>query len=64
MGEVNCKPLFEALPCDLIGRVLFLLMLERRVVLHATSVARVSLCVHALVSMLYPFSYEHLLFFM
>jgi hypothetical protein len=64
MGEVNCRPLFEALPCDLIGRVLLLLMLERRVVLHSTSVGRVSLCVHALVSLLYPFTFDHLLFFM
>ena len=63
MGEVNCKPLFEALPCDLVGKVLFLLMLERRVVLHATSIGKVSLCVHALVSLLYPFTFDHLLFF-
>lgn len=43
MGELNCKPLFEALPCDLVGKVFFLLMLERRVVLHASSVEKVTL---------------------
>lgn len=62
LGEVNCAPLVQALSSDLIAKLFFLVLIERRVVVYGSNVATVAACVHALASLIYPFSYDHLLF--
>ena len=60
MGEVNCKPLFESLPVELIAKLFCTLLLERKFVFVSQSTERVVACTHAIISLLYPFSFEHL----
>ena len=62
MGEVNCAPLLQSLSADLIAKLFFLILIERRVVLFGSNVPNVCACVHALASLMFPFSYDHLLF--
>jgi hypothetical protein len=61
LGEVNCAPLLQSLSSDLIAKLFFLVLIERRVVVHGSNVATVASCVHALASLLFPFSFDHLL---
>lgn len=58
-GDVTCAPLFESLAPDTIVHVVAgAMMLERRLIFLSASLPHLSHCIHAAMSLLYPFRFE------
>jgi hypothetical protein len=56
--EADLKPLHQ-LPADILLKIFASLLLERKVVLISCVISKLSCCVEALQSILYPFSWPH-----
>ncbi|XP_023713719.1 uncharacterized protein LOC111867790 isoform X2 [Cryptotermes secundus] len=61
LEEHDLTQLFSALPVSALLQLFGSLLLERRVILISNSLSRLSSCVEALQSILYPFSWQHTL---
>ncbi|KAJ4444122.1 hypothetical protein ANN_05911 [Periplaneta americana] len=61
LEERDLTQLFSALPVPALLQLFGSLLLERKVILISNSLSRLSSCVEALQSILYPFSWQHTL---
>ncbi|KAJ9593008.1 hypothetical protein L9F63_015327, partial [Diploptera punctata] len=61
LEERDLTQLFSALPVPVLLQLFGSLLLERKVILISNSLSRLSSCVEALQSILYPFSWQHTL---
>ena len=60
-GEVQVKSLFESVSNPIVANVLCAMMLERRMIFHASSLQKLSYALHAMLSLLFPFKFEYLI---
>ncbi|KDR16140.1 DENN domain-containing protein 2C [Zootermopsis nevadensis] len=61
LEERDLAQLFSAVPVPVLLQLFGSLLLERRVILISNSLSRLSSCVEAVQSILYPFSWQHTL---
>ncbi|KAJ7997893.1 hypothetical protein DPEC_G00216890 [Dallia pectoralis] len=59
LEHVDFECLFSSLPLRLLLRVFASLLLERRVIFTADKLSTLSQCCHAVVALLYPFTWQH-----
>lgn len=59
-GEVNCRPLAEALPPPILSMLVALICLELRFVVYSSSVEKLAAAMHGLLSLLYPLQFQYL----
>ncbi|XP_075921520.1 DENN domain-containing protein 2B-like isoform X2 [Petromyzon marinus] len=59
LEHVELGTLFSSLSVEQVVQVFVSLLLERRVILVAQELSQLSRCIHAVVALLYPFSWQH-----